>query len=75
MRRVLAVALLVSLPAAAEAVGWRWAFLVLVPGPVLGALTMTAPATAACAITASTSAFDTTLCPSVSSVAPGAPAG
>jgi MFS family permease len=29
-------------PMAAEAFGWRWAFLLLVPGPVLGALTMTA---------------------------------
>lgn len=27
-------------PEIAEALGWRWAFLVLVPGPVVGALTM-----------------------------------
>jgi MFS family permease len=37
------------LPLAAGAYGWRWAFLLVVPGPVLGALAMrriTAPASA-----------------------------
>jgi hypothetical protein len=28
------------LPAAATAFGWQWVFLLLVPGPVLGALAM-----------------------------------
>ncbi len=30
------------LPVVAASVGWRWAFLLLVPGPLLGALAMTA---------------------------------
>ena len=37
---LLTMASLRLLPAAAGAVGWRWAFLLLVPGPVLGALAM-----------------------------------
>jgi hypothetical protein len=28
------------LPVIASAIGWRWVFLALVPGPVLGALAM-----------------------------------
>jgi hypothetical protein len=28
------------LPAAAASAGWQWAFLILVPGPFLGALAM-----------------------------------
>ena len=37
---LLTIASLRLLPAVAAATGWRWAFLVLVPGPVLGALAM-----------------------------------
>lgn len=37
---LLTMASLRLLPAAAGVAGWRWAFLVLVPGPVLGALAM-----------------------------------
>jgi hypothetical protein len=28
------------LPAVAAAIGWQWSFVVLVPGPLLGALAM-----------------------------------
>ncbi len=31
-----------ALPAVAQSIGWRWAFLLLVPGPALGALAMRA---------------------------------
>ena len=37
---LLTMASLRLLPAVAGVAGWRWAFLVLVPGPVLGALAM-----------------------------------
>jgi MFS family permease len=37
---LLTLASLRLLPAAAAAAGWRWAFLLLVPGPVLGSLAM-----------------------------------
>jgi sugar phosphate permease len=29
------------LPVVAEAIGWRWTFLVLAPGPIFGAVAMT----------------------------------
>jgi MFS family permease len=37
---LLTIASLRLIPAVAEAIGWRWAFVALVPGPALGALAM-----------------------------------